>query len=82
MSRRPKLLGIDTDMWALLTPSGRPRGGEDKPLIYWTKARAKFEQRRFPECSVVPVRVVVRRAVAAKARTQGHVRATSASQAP
>lgn len=64
MSRRPKL-GIDTDVWALMTAEGRPRGGDSKPHIYWTKAQAKRVQRLFPDCTVVAVRVVVRRAVAA-----------------
>lgn len=59
MSRRPKLLGIDTDVWALLTPDGRPRGGDDRPHIYWTQARAKEAQERFPECSVEAVRIAV-----------------------
>lgn len=59
MTRRPKLLGIETDVWALLTPDGRPRGGDSKLHVYWTKARAKQMQQLFPECSVVPVRIVV-----------------------
>lgn len=59
MGRRPKRLGIDTDVWALLTPDGRPRGGDSKLHVYWTKAQAKRMQQLFPECAVVAVRILL-----------------------
>ena len=54
-----KLLGIDTDLWALLTTNGHLRGGDSRPRIYWTRAMAKFEQRAFPDCEIAAVRIVV-----------------------
>lgn len=59
MSRRPKLLGIETDVWALMTPEGQIRAGDYKPSIYWTREIAKREQQNFRDGSVVAVRIVV-----------------------
>jgi len=43
-------------VYALLV-DGRIRGGDDKPEIYWTWARAKLARKRYPECELVRVRV-------------------------
>jgi len=46
------------NVWALVDPRGKVRGGDYKCAIYWTRAMAKLEQQDFPECQVV--RVVVK----------------------
>jgi len=46
----------DVRAWALIDPrTDGIRGGEYRCAIFWTRAGAKLELARYPECSIVKV---------------------------
>ena len=58
MSRRPKRLGFETDLWVIIGPDGRIPGGDYRPYVYWTKAQAKRSGCLEPGSTLRPVRLV------------------------